>query len=577
MGKIYKLVKKNGLWQNENLHEKAEINLKRRTKGILNNYNYSSMPNIISKSNYFLPVQDVDEYYIPIKRSNFSPLIILSHLGESKTSLSYVGQRGNMWDFILFAKLLNEADSNDLSLTLTEKELFNFLKVDSKNKWTVKRIKDALFKFRTTVFQIEFPYQNKQYASFFHLAKELSMPFDDEESDDVDIYHITFTDMLKKTAALDYFNNVDLKLLESEQLKRKYHAAKLYTFLCAHEKECQISLDNMIALINPHTKNIKSFIQDFKNRAIEPLSQIGFLDRDKVIYDRKNRCFLFKEGSFTTSSKRHVQVRRELMELKLKRRRKSVKLRNQKHIAGTKSNTAGDKILPRLKHRKDVLDIFEYWESLNLYTHKNKESNIYLLGMKNLSKAIAGTLYVNTKYDEYNNKFEPKYIKKAIKVFHTKTTDLNYYPLDKKYLQKLPLAYFMLPNNYTQVKIEMPEFIQCYKGNISLVVKPLDDVEIKFFFGSFARYNNKNICDLTSYEKINIIKAFNTLYEEGFIKQHLKVVNSDPNILYRTVIVGLSQIFDKKIQAEDLTNIKVKNKYSSLLNGYIKKNGYSYN
>ncbi len=495
----------------------ADKRLQKRKNNLYKEDYYSSVPNVISKSNYFLPTKNTDKYQIPYNLKSFKSLSVFSHKGiSSNLKLGYTGYRGTMWDFKIFATILKELDINgkNLIIELPKKDLFSLLNLNIRDNFYTERLENTFLKFMSTIFKGEFRIdKDKKNTLFFKILNKFMISEDKKKA----LYALEFDDFILKTAVLDYFNNVDLNVLDL--LGKNQSAIRLYTFLSTHQNEVQISLDELTQLFNPEAAYDKYFLKNFKKRAIEPLHDLEFLDKTKIGFDSKTRRIHFKPNSFNTNISRQKLVRRNTMSV-LKRRDKrtivNVKLKmKEKEIIQTTKDQVQNKV-ERLLKKSDIKELYEFWKTdLKLKTPAENTKSL-LTALTNIDNAIKGTLYYNIKqYEKFNRSYTKEEIKRSFETFYVKLTDYDIEPADKSFLQTVKFQDFMKPNERFISKVSKPIFIQCLEP-IQLIEKPFDEERLNDYVIAFAREKKRKLVDVTITDKKYLAKSLNQLKEVGF-------------------------------------------------------------
>jgi hypothetical protein len=528
------------------VNEKHEFKVERFLQA-----SYDFCPNVMVKSNYFLPLINVNNYNTNEKNEvNFHPLEIINN---SNLKISYSGFRGNMHDFKIYYLLLNKAKKNDLKLEISQSELLKSLDVNKENTRFIKTLINSLTKQMATLIKVET--NDKINWTIFNIVDSFSMVSKGKHK----IFYIYFCDSLHRSLMFEDFSYIDNKIIK--QLGRNQYAIKLYSLLAFNQNEFHIKKNNLIEMYKPTIVN--QFFIDFQNRAVKPLENLGIVTK----YDRGPNHFSFniQKTNIIMQVKKEVVNKRNLLVEGLKKQEKEHKRNGRRKVV------EGTKILPKLKHRRDVLDIIDYWESLDLYKHKNRNTKIFQDGMRHLSSAIEGTLYLKTKYEKYNTIFEPEFIKKAIKTFSIRTYNADVLPLNKTYLIKTTLANFMLPNTFSQTKISIPLFMHCYKYGLEYIEKPLDEGKLKIYKYAYAQQSGKKVSELQPQEEIHLIKSLNQLIKNDF---QFKVDGIDDINVLRTLIEAVKET--RKIQKITACDLYMKNDKSILasFNIYKSKNGY---
>ena len=493
----------------------------------------NSVPNIITKSNYFLPVRNTDKYFVTNtpEKPIFKKLCVINN----SINLLYSGYRGNLFDFGVYYKLLNKAKNNSyLELEISQSEMMSCLKL-SKNSGSIRAIiHNSLMKMKYTSLEINI---NEDIFYNFSLIDRYNQTLEGQKK----IVFLKFAKSLTNCLAVDNFNYLDERIME--KLDGQLYAIRLYTLLNFNKNQLFITKKNLIEMYQPNPNNLRQFFAYFTKKAVEPLKDIGIITK----WDKGDTNYTFnidKQPEYLS------QVAGDLKET-LSKREKLKKGLDQNNSNTKAKNTSKVKENTKIKHRKEIMEIVDYWESLGLYKHKNRNTKVFNEGLKYLSLAIDGKLYDGTVYEEFNQEFKPEIIKRTIKDFAAKVFDDNVYPINKESIRKTNLAFFMLPNIAVRQKFDKPFFIDCFKNGVTFKETLGKDLENHFvsFKRAYVRYNKSKMSEITKSEEAMLIKSFKNLLKGGF--DHEYSFMGDPADRYLAVFKGIEHKWDKKVTLKD--------------------------
>lgn len=495
----------------------------------------NAVPNIITKSNYFLPVRNTDKYFVANtpEKPIFKKLCVINNNAD----LLYSGYRGNIFDFGIYYKLLNKAkNKGHLILEMSQSEMFSYLGVATICGKMGSIVHNSLLKMRCTVLELN---TNKNAFYTFPLIDRYNQTLKGRKK----IIFLKFANDLANCLSIDNFNCLDEGIMK--KLEKNPYAIRLYTLLNFNKNQLFITKNNLVEMYQPNPQNLPEFFVYFKNQAVKPLVDIGVITK----WEKNKNSYTF---NIDKQPKYVSQITGNLKETLSKREKLKKGLDQNKPATKTKS-TPKVKEHTKIKHRKEIMKIVDHWEFLGLYKHKNRNTKVFNEGLKYLSLAIDGKLYSGTAYEDFNQEFKPEIIKRAIKDFSVRVFDDNVYPINKESIKKTNLSFFMLPNIAVRNKFGKPFFIDCFKNGVIFRETLEENLENHFisFKRAYVRYNKLKLSKITKSEEAMLVKCFKNIIKGGFDPEYTFI--GDPADRYLALFKGIEQKWNKKVTLKDFT------------------------
>lgn len=243
----------------------------------------------IFKSNYFLPVKFLYDYYFDtsthIKKLDESErLVIFNNTKEYLSRLGYSKFRGSIFDLKLLIYGLQKLNKKKDCSCFSIKDLLRSLNIKTMNSEQINKVFHSFNILKETTFKNE--------GLTFNLIDRFFVSSSG-------IFLIHFNDLLK-TDSLKYTDRIDFSIVN--KLNPNNSAIRFYIFLNCFENEICFSYNGIRELFFPKTTlEPKMIVATFKRRALKPLYDIGFLNKQKVKHDKKNKKFVFEKGAINYS------------------------------------------------------------------------------------------------------------------------------------------------------------------------------------------------------------------------------------------------------------------------------------
>ncbi len=250
---------------------------------------------LILRSNYFLPSKKIQNYtfnYDTNTRKNRlyqkERLVVFDKNEEHKSSLGYVGERGNIWDLKVFIFIFKNIHKARVYSIFSDNEIYKAFNIPLKNKTYRNKIVHSINKLISTIFK----YKGLVFSLIdkAHFEGETSWKSDHFVLLPDALFQINYLDNF------DYIDRIDLDIIN--KLSPNNSAIRFYTLLSCFENEMCFSYNGIRELFFPKTTlKTKMSIANFKRRTLTPLYNIGFLNEQKVKHDSKNKMFVFEKGA----------------------------------------------------------------------------------------------------------------------------------------------------------------------------------------------------------------------------------------------------------------------------------------
>lgn len=164
----------------------------------------------------------------------------------------------------------------------------------------------------------------------------------------------------------------------------------------------------------------------------------------------------------------------------------------------------------KCKSKDKIEEIIEYWESLDLpkYKNKNFRNKGFEAAARNIQKALKGTLYEKTLWEQENRVFTMEEIKLSIENHH-KSLQPNYMPHNKEFLKKTKLNTFFIPYMPKNTsKVFLPTFLQNLKYSPTMIIEPVSKDHALYLINRLKKMFSR---DLKPAEILDCYTFINTL------------------------------------------------------------------
>lgn len=263
-------------------------------------------PNILGKSNFYLPAQNVSDLEVKISTRaelemyNFTKMDDGYYKDYEKNSpysfrLYYSGVRGVMNDFYTLMFILDMFQrKQDLRMTVSEKELREEMKIDIHDTLAVKRLRQSVTNLRNTRFNLDIRNHNNEEMSFFvwMLGSAVEKKPGKWFAKDT-LYYFQLDELFQVLFAFDKFSLMDLDVFTS--LGNNNHAKRFFVYLQSNSKDCHLGKDQVVTMMNPKTTRNKQTISETRKKAFDVLKERNILqdyhlsDNDRFYFRYRNK------------------------------------------------------------------------------------------------------------------------------------------------------------------------------------------------------------------------------------------------------------------------------------------------